>query len=100
MAKLLLIVIILVAIVDLFIVGNFFAKLFVGLFGDSPLGRLTKVVCAILSVSAYGYWLLIEIGKLFDFEDVSFVPMIIALFLPLIVVFIAYVMYGENSNAK
>ncbi len=90
----------LLAVFNAGIISAFIVNIINTILGDTPISRLFKLICGILSFCLYGYW---EVYKIAEFwastEDISAIGMIIPLLIPLLIVAIMYIMNGTKNNS-
>ena len=89
------------AIFDAFAVATFVVTLIKQLGGDTPSSRLFRVLGGIASCGLYGYWAIYKTAEFWSStEDISPMGMIIPLAIPLVLIFIQYVMNGSGDNGN
>lgn len=89
------------AIFDAFAVAAFVVNLIKLFGGDTPQSRFFKVLGGIISCGLYGYWAIYKTAEFWaSTEDISPMGMIIPLAIPLVLIFIQYVMNGSGNNGN
>ena len=89
------------AIFDAFAVAAFVVNLIKLFGGDTPSSRLFRVLGGIASCGLYGYWAIYKTAEFWSStEDISPMGMIIPLAIPLVLIFIQYVMNGSGNSGN
>ena len=89
----------LLALFDALIIAAFVVNFIKEFLGETPISRLLRILCGIVSCGLYGYWAIYKTAEFWaSIDNISPLGMIIPLLLPLLLIVIIYIMKGDGNN--